>query len=63
MQDDIRTMDRKPSVAACCYGKQVFAQRSTASQVASRMKRKGRAGVQVYKCPHCSNYHIGTRQR
>lgn len=42
--------------ADACQGKEAFTDRQLAARVAKR--KSGRA---VYRCPHCHQYHVGTR--
>lgn len=56
-----RTQEKR---MASCDGKHPFADFGIANQVAKRQNRNNdRAKVQVYRCPHCSQYHIGKRRR
>lgn len=47
--------------AAQCDGKERFASYDAGAFVAARLHRRGSmAGRSVYRCPHCSGWHIGT---
>lgn len=51
-------MDTKTSTAflSQCAGKESFDKRSRAEKAAKR-----RTGRQVYRCPHCQQWHVGTK--
>lgn len=40
--------------AAQCDGKQPFSTYSLAANVAKRL-----SGANIYRCPHCHQYHVG----
>jgi hypothetical protein len=42
-----------------CAGKEAFRDLRLAENVASRRRRAGHK-VRVYRCPHCSAWHMGT---
>jgi hypothetical protein len=44
-----------------CAGKQPYPSRREANGVLLRMRSRRCAanGLHPYKCPHCSNYHLG----
>ena len=46
-------------VEAQCMGKQAFASRSLATQVARKGSRSKDVPVSSYKCEHCGAYHVG----
>lgn len=50
----------RPAAVACCVGKEAFETGNVARAVNKRRARKGMTG-DVYRCPHCSKYHIGRR--
>jgi len=49
--------------SAQCEGKWRFDSRSLANQVAQRSARKHEDSRNVYRCPHCGSWHIGTRTK
>jgi len=52
---------REAARAAQCDGKEAFPSFDAGSFVAKRLHRRGSmAGRSVYRCPHCSGWHIGT---
>lgn len=57
LQDNHVLIENDPNIAKLvqCTGKHGFCDRSVANKVANRSKDR----VEVYKCPHCSLYHIG----
>lgn len=48
---------------AGCSGKEPFASRALAQQVAKRRRRKGKRMQFAYKCDICGKHHIGTKDR
>ena len=62
-----------PKQLAACVGKEAFATPQLAAKVmrrrATKPSRKNRTrkayapNAQVYHCPHCSLFHIGTRTK
>lgn len=48
-------MKNEVSHLSQCHGKEPFADRRHATAAAKR-----RRGRQVYRCPHCRDYHVGS---
>lgn len=44
-----------------CAGKQRFAERRLAQQIRTRIQHRGRKGMNVYRCPWCQQWHVGSR--
>jgi hypothetical protein len=50
------------AVVRACFGKQRFAFRHDAMKALKHHLRRGRpTSLNVYRCEHCSGFHIGNR--
>ena len=49
---------RAEATAAMCAGKDALTP-GLARKIARRMRRKRKANVEPYRCPHCGEWHVG----
>lgn len=60
---DLSEPERKLMQAASCDGKSTYETWSLANGINKRRARNGKGGNQVYRCPHCHEYHIGIKPK
>jgi hypothetical protein len=44
---------------SACEGKISYASRETADRICAKMRKKSKMSLEVYRCKHCGNLHIG----
>ncbi len=56
-------MQQSPDTRAQCQGKQPFPTKDLAGRVAKSSNRKRDRALNVYRCPQCTQFHVGTPSR
>jgi hypothetical protein len=44
---------------AMCFGKRRYRGYDEAARAASHLRRRGRLGLEPYRCPACDHWHLG----